>query len=380
MTRAAKGPAPGTKAALVIGSVILHLAIFGLIWFLLPEGEKTVTSSPERTAIPEELVESVRRDVEQRQLEELKIKLSELQNLQTAISGIRESRVERWERLSSTLEEFAPEAAAIIAVSASEAVTSLREFLARESGAWDLYRKAAENPEGGLTAREGTRPAASLASIYEGIRLALAALREQQRLLREKLALGETNTEDLEDLETRVSAAVSSVDTVQEARRAHENAYNTHRTELGRIGSNQRNWDVATANLEKAKTALADTQKALAEAKSTEKAAEQTLANTDPKDKRAHQSAGNALKKSKDQSGRRTRELKQREDSLKKAESQMANREKELNTAKKALSEAASALPETLRELESKRKTFLSELSSLLDQQEKINQTAATGS
>ncbi len=382
MKRAAQGMPPGTKAVLIIGSAILHLAVFGLIWMLLPEGEKTVGHTPERTAIPEELIESVRRDVEQRQLEELKIKLSELENLQSAISEIRESRLKRWDRMSTALETFAPEAAAVIAVSAREAVTSLRGLLKRE--AWEVYRQAAASPEGGLTAREGVRPAASLGSTYEATRIALAALREQQRLLREKLALGGAGKEALvlsqTELEKRVSAAVASIDTVQQARAAHERAYNQHREALGRIGGIQRHRDSALEGLQKAQVSLEGTQTALAEALEGEKTADKTLQEADANDRRAVQNATNAVKKAKDLVSRRQRELKQREEGFKKAETQMATREQALEEARNALRDAENALPEALRDLENKRGTFTKELAALLDEQEKLNQGAGAES
>jgi len=386
MSSAAERLPPGSKAALVIGSAILHLAVFGLIWMLLPTAEKAVGPSPERIAIPEELVESVRRDVEQRQLEELKIKLSELQNLQTAISDIRESRLVRWERLSAALEEFAPEAASIIAVSAAEAVNSLREFLAGEGGIWETYRQAAASPEGGLTAKEGTRPAAMLASIYESARLQLAALREQQRLLREKLALGGANastqasTQALAELENRVSAAVESIDSVQAGRSAHERAYNEHRSALGRISGIQLNQESALESFQKSKTALTDTKIALAKAEEDESAAEKAAAAADPSDRRAHQEASKALKKVKDLVSSKERELKQREDSVKKSQTQLASREEALQAAQTALRESERNLPETFQELEKTRKSFLSELTALLNEQEKINQSAGAGS
>jgi uncharacterized phage infection (PIP) family protein YhgE len=384
MTSATKRLTPATKALLVFGSAIFHLAIFALIWMLIPVGEKSISPSQDRIAIPEKLVESVRRDVEKRQLEELKIKLSELQNLQTAISDIRASRMERWEKLSATLEEFAPEAAAMLAVSASEAVTSLRNQLAAEAEAWELYRKAGESPEGGLTANDGSRPAAKLASIYEATRIGLAGLREQQRMLREKLLLGGDGTknsaEALAELESRVSSAVASIDQLQEARRAHEQAYNHHRTALQRIEGLQRSRDSAQQAVQKAVTARADAQKAVEEAKKNEQEAEQKLAQSNPEDRRAREDANRALQRAKDQSTRRQRDLKPREEALKKSEAQLAARQETLDTAQATLREASNALPGTFQELDTTRKTFLSELHSLLDEQEKINQRLGVGS
>ncbi len=357
-------------------SIGLHGLVALLIWLAWPTSERSLERPPTQSRVAPRVVEEIRREVERRQLAELEMKLSELSYLQSEISRIRERREAQWAVRSEALAQIAPEVAAIVAETAAVALTSVTELAATEAANWDRYSTVADaiwaHPRG---ATDGL-PVSAVRSHYEALRIGLAALREQQRILREKLSLDPELADSLvthqSKLEGQVAELIAHLDTIQAAREGFENRAGHRRGLLERVQSFSGQVNSRESRISQLQAEVSHLTGERDQRLAGYHRAQEALQAIDPSDARGRANAERNLARAENEWQRREKAVTDRQNELARNRRQRDALQATLDTDRAALPERESQMRTFFETLKEARSALASELAMLIEEQNRV--------